>query len=63
MRLFGIAVTVVGGLVFLVSLLADVIGLGDDEGFQIGARQLGGIALGLLILLIGFLIVRRSRSG
>lgn len=63
MRRFGLAVTVVGGLVFLVSLLADLIGLGDHTGFQIGARQLGGIALGLLILLIGFLIVRRSRPG
>jgi hypothetical protein len=61
MRGFGLAVTVVGGLVFLVSLLADLIGLGDDAGFKIGARQLGGIALGLLILLIGLLILRRSR--
>ncbi|HUG31999.1 MAG TPA: hypothetical protein VMM14_03830 [Acidimicrobiia bacterium] len=59
----GLAVAVVGGLVFLVSLFADVIGLSDDPGIQIGGRQLGGIALGLVIVLIGFLIVSRSRSG
>lgn len=63
MRILGLTLTVVGGLVFLVSLLADLIGLGDDSGFQIGARQLGGIVLGLLVLLIGILILRRSRPG
>ena len=63
MRALGLTVTVVGGLVFLVSLLADLIGLSDDPGFQIGARQLGAIGLGLLVLLIGILILRRTRTG
>jgi ABC-type nickel/cobalt efflux system permease component RcnA len=63
LRGFGLTVTVVGGLVFLVSLFADLIGLSDDPGFQIGARQFSAIALGLLVLLTGILILRRSRSG
>jgi hypothetical protein len=53
---------VIGAVAFLVSLTADLIGIGDDTGFQVGPRQASGIILGLLVALIGALILRRSRE-
>ena len=52
----------IGAVVFLVSVTADLTGLSGDAGFQVGPRQAGGIALGLLVLLVGALIVRRNRA-
>ncbi len=46
-----------GVLIVLVSLLADVIGLGSSPGF--GRRHLYGVVVGLLLLAVA---VRRWRS-
>lgn len=62
MRRVGLALIVIGAVAFLVSLTADLIGIGDDTGFQVGPRQASGIILGLLVALIGALILRRSRE-
>ncbi len=62
MRRVGLGLVVVGALAFVVALLADLIGLSDDVGFQIGPRQAGGMVLGLLVVLLGALILRRSRT-
>jgi len=48
---------VAGVLIVLVSLLADVIGLGSSPGF--GRRHLYGVVAGLLLLTVA---VRRWRS-
>jgi len=48
---------VAGVLIVLVSLLADVIGLGSSPGF--GRRHLYGVVAGLLLLAVA---VRRWRS-
>jgi hypothetical protein len=62
MRRFGITLVVIGAIGFLVSLTADLIGLSDDVGFQVGPRQASGMTLGLLVILVGALIMRRSRG-
>ena len=62
MRRIGFALIVIGAVVFLVSLTADLTGLSDDPGFQVGPRQAGGIALGLVVMLVGFVFVRRNRA-
>ena len=52
------------GLIFLVvSLTADLTGLGDDEGaFDIGVQQGSGIALGVVLLVGGLVLVRRNNT-
>ena len=49
---------IVGVIVALISLIADFIGIGSYPG--INAAQLGGIAVGLLIILVG-LRLRRTK--
>lgn len=61
MKRVGITLVVIGLVVFVVSLSADLIGLSDDPGFQVGPRQASGIALGLLAALVGYLLVIRER--
>ena len=51
---------IVGALLALISLIADYIGIGSYPG--INYAQLGGIAVGLLIVLIG-LRLRREKVG
>lgn len=63
MRRVGIYLIVIGALVALVSLTAELIGLSDDPGFQVGPRQASGIALGLLITLVGVVMLMREKSG
>ncbi len=46
---------VIGVVVALVSLLADVIGIGSDEGF--GTYQIVGLIAGIVVALIGLYLV------
>jgi hypothetical protein len=56
-----IILLVVGVGLFVVSLLADVIGIGDDPGF--GRQQTAGTAAGVIIAAIGlYLIFNESPS-
>ena len=51
-----------GGLLLLISLLADLIGLGSYPGLN--WAQLTGVAVGLVVLLIGiWLTVKGPKSG
>ena len=60
-RLIGIVAVVIGAIIAIVSLTADFTGLGDDESFDVGAQQAVGIAVGVVILILGIVLVRRSR--
>ena len=55
-----IILAVAGVLIGLVSLLADVIGLGSSPGF--GRRQLYGVVAGLLLLAVAFHRLRQPES-
>jgi len=57
-RAIGIALTVVGLLVGLLSVLADVIGLGGTPGY--GRGQIVGTIVGAAILIVGVLLSRRK---
>ena len=61
-RHVGIAIIVVGAIVFLVSLTADLTGLTGDDGFEVGPRQWAGILLGVLIMIPGVFLVLRKPS-
>ncbi len=50
-----IILLVVGVGLFVVSLLADVIGIGDDPGF--GRQQTAGTAAGVIIAAIGLYLI------
>ncbi len=62
MRRIGIALIVIGAVVLLVSLTADLMGLTGDTGFQVGPRQAGGITLGLVVMVVGFVFTRRNKA-
>jgi hypothetical protein len=57
----GIALIVLGVVVMAVSLLADVIGIGQDPRV-IGPIQLGGAALGLVVAVIGVVLALRKEK-
>ena len=58
----GITVAVVGLLVGLAFVLADVIGIGQHPG-GFGVRQLIGTVVGIVIVVVGVVMyVRASRS-
>ena len=56
----GFAVSAVGLILVLVSLLADVIGVGAEPG--IGGNQTKGIITGAVILAIGLVLVFTARK-
>ena len=58
-RTVGLTLAVVGLIVGLLFALADAIGLGGSPGF--GRSQIMGVIVGVVILIIGVLIVARSR--
>ena len=62
MRSIGIALIIAGSALALVSLTADLIGLSDDPGFQVGPRQWSGILAGLVVVVLGISLLRRSKS-
>ncbi len=58
----GLVSLIGGGLLLLISLLADLIGLGSYPGLN--WAQLTGAAVGLVVLLIGiWLTVKGPKSG
>lgn len=57
-RLIGLLLLVGGIVLLLLSLSADVIGLGRDPGF--GYQQMGGTLVGAVAAIIGGLLYRRG---
>ena len=55
----GIIVLVLGTGVFAASLLADVIGYGDNGGF--GWQQTMGTIAGVVIMVVGFVLTLRAK--
>ena len=53
-------VVIIGVGLLLTSLLADVLGIGDDPGF--GSQQTMGSLAGLVILAAGVYLTRKSDS-
>ena len=51
-------VIIIGAGLLLISLLADVIGIGDDVGF--GPQQTMGTVAGLIILAVGVYLNRKQ---
>ena len=62
LRRTGIALIVIGAVMSLVALTADLTGLGDDPGFQVGPQQWLGILLGLAVLVVGAVLLRRAKA-
>ena len=55
-RSLGWAVTAIGIVVVAISVLADQIGIGDEEAF--GWQQIAGVVVGALVAVAGFIIAR-----
>ena len=62
MRIVSWAIAAIGLAVLVVSLTADITGLGADESFQVGIQQGAGIALGLVLMVLGLVLVRREHT-
>ena len=60
-KLASLVVIIIGAGLLLASLLADVIGIGDDAGF--GPQQTTGSITGLVILAVGIYLHRRNAGG
>jgi len=52
-------VFIIGIGLLVVSLLADVIGIGDDPGF--GKQQTMGTIAGVVIMVVGFVLTLRAK--
>jgi len=57
-RLMGLLLLIGGIVLFLISVSADMIGLGRDPGF--GYQQMGGTSAGAVAAIIGSLLYRRG---
>ena len=57
-KTISLAIIIVGLLVTIISLIADFIGIGSYPG--INTAQFGGIAIGLIIILIGLILIRKK---
>jgi hypothetical protein len=57
-KTIGIALLAIGGIVLIVSVLADVIGLGGATAF--GYKQIIGAVVGAIIAAIGFVLYLRE---
>ncbi|MCH7901686.1 MAG: hypothetical protein IH818_12375 [Acidobacteria bacterium] len=62
LRIAGWAIAAIGLILLVVSLTADLTGLGDQEVSQVGVKQGAGIALGLVLIVVGVVLVRRKHS-
>jgi hypothetical protein len=61
MKVLRIVLLVVGLLLFLISVLADMLGLGISVGF--GTRQIFGTILGLIVTAVGvFLLLKKEKK-
>jgi hypothetical protein len=58
-RNLGIAILVIGILIILISLLADVISIGATAGVM-GWKQILGAGIGLFVCIAGIVISRRK---
>ena len=56
-----IAISVLGALILLASLTADVTGLGDDPGF--GGQQTIGTVFGVVVLAVGVYLYKKIGPG
>jgi hypothetical protein len=61
MRSTWIVLLVIGVLLFLVSLTADSLGIGEGTG--IGWKQIAGAVVGVLMAAIGMVQLRKSGTG
>lgn len=57
-KTISLAAIIIGLIVTLISLMADLVGIGSYPG--INYAQLGGAALGLILVLIGLLLLRKK---
>lgn len=57
-KTISLAIIIFGLLVTIISLIADFIGIGSYPG--INYAQLGGIVVGLIIVLIGLILIRKK---
>ena len=60
-KTFSMVILALGALLLLASLLADVIGIGDDAGF--GSQQTMGTVAGVLVLAVGAFLYNSSDQG
>ena len=58
MRAFAVSLLVAGVLLFLVSLTADTIGIGEGTG--VGWKQITGAVIGVVMAAIGMVRLRRE---
>ena len=56
----GAAVIAIGIVVLAISDLADEIGIGDEEAF--GWQQIGGVVVGAIVAVAGFIIRMGEKS-
>ena len=54
----GLILGVAGIIILLISLFADLLGIGGYPG--LGVKQIGGIIVALLITIIGYLLQRKA---
>ena len=57
-KTIGIVVLVVGILILILSLIADVIGIGGSPVF--GYRQIIGVVVGAIVTVVGLLLTREK---
>ena len=57
-RIVGIVLLLVGVVVFVLALAADVIGIGGYSGF--GSSQIAGIVAGAIAAVVGLVLTRRG---
>jgi uncharacterized membrane protein len=59
-KTIGIVLIIIGVILALVSVLADVIGIGNKAGF--GWQQLLGTVVGIVVLLVGVWLARSKTN-
>lgn len=66
-RISSIVIIALGALLLLVSLTADMTGLGDDVGLSplqtFGPRQMMGTAVGIVLLAVGAYLYKKCGAG
>ena len=58
----GLLIVVAGALLLVLSLLADPLGIGVNEGYVFGWKQAVGTVVGVALVVIGYLVARRAPS-
>ena len=59
-RTMAMILIVLGGILLIVSLAADSLGIGGAPG--IGWKQLSGAGLGVILAIVGIWLLRREKS-